>query len=317
MSYRHHVRLLPLDDVDLGEGALPPDLGAGLVLGPGVGPVVGVASTVLPDSAAPLLEQLTLTLAPGGPGETWVDAPVPDVLALPTGPARVLDDVLRLTEHLSVEDGLVVESLAYSALLAGPDFMAWRLGRPRRERTPVVDPVLLAREGDVLSVLLNAPERHNAFGARMRDALVEALEVARWDRTVAEVRLAGSGPSFCSGGDLDEFGTTPDPVTAHAVRIEQSAGLAVHRLRDRVRPVLHGACIGAGIEVPAFADHVRARPDAFFRLPELAMGMIPGAGGTVSIPRRIGRWRTAYLALTGATIDASTALSWGLVDELV
>jgi hypothetical protein len=305
------VRLLPLDDVDLGDGG---DGGASLELG--TGPVVGIATHVLPDEAAPLLERLTFTLAPGGPGVTWVDAAPPEG-GTAAGPARVLDDVLRLTEQLSVEDGLVVESLAFSALLAGPDFLAWRSSHPRRANTPVAAPVRLRRHGGVLDARLDVPERHNAFSAAMRDALVEALEIARWDESVTEVRLTGAGSSFSSGGDLDEFGTTPDVVTAHAIRVDRSAGLAVHRLRDRVQPLLHGACIGAGIEVPAFADHVRARRDAFFCLPELALGMIPGAGGTVSIARRIGRWRTAYLALTGRRIDAVTALSWGLVDELV
>ncbi|HRD62678.1 MAG TPA: enoyl-CoA hydratase/isomerase family protein, partial [Nocardioides sp.] len=75
-----------------------------------------------------------------------------------------------------------------------------------------------------------------------------------------------------------------------------------------------GACIGAGIEIPAFAETVVATPDAWFRLPELSMGLVPGAGGTVSIPRRIGRWRTAWLLLTGRDLAAATALEWGLVD---
>jgi hypothetical protein len=302
------VRLLQLDDLDLGDVAG--------CLETVTGPVMGISTRVLPDEAAPLLERLSFTIAPGGPGVTWVDATMPDN-EVSAGPARVLDDVLRLTEGLAVEDGLVVESLAYSTLLGGPDFLAWRQSHPRRTTPPVAKPVRLSRSGDVLDVCLDARERHNAFSAAMRDALIDALEVARWDESVSEVRLTGAGPSFSSGGDLDEFGTTPDPVTAHAIRLDRSAGLAVHRLRDRVRPVLHGACIGAGIEVPAFADHVRARPDAFFCLPELALGMIPGAGGTVSVVRRIGRWRTAYLALTGRRIDAATALSWGLVDELV
>jgi enoyl-CoA hydratase/carnithine racemase len=80
--------------------------------------------------------------------------------------------------------------------------------------------------------------------------------------------------------------------------------------------VVHGACIGAGVELPAFAGRVVARPDATFRLPEVSMGLVPGAGGTVSIPRRIGRERFAPWALAGETIDATTALSWGLVDEI-
>ena len=79
---------------------------------------------------------------------------------------------------------------------------------------------------------------------------------------------------------------------------------------------LHGACIGAGVEIPSFAARVVATEDAFCQLPELAMGLVPGAGGTVGITKRIGRWRTAYLALTAARISATTALEWGLVDAV-
>ncbi len=80
--------------------------------------------------------------------------------------------------------------------------------------------------------------------------------------------------------------------------------------------LVHGACVGAGVELPAFAARVVAREDATFELPELSMGLVPGAGGTVSLPRRIGRQRTAWLCLTGARIDARAALAWGLVDEV-
>ena len=64
---------------------------------------------------------------------------------------------------------------------------------------------------------------------------------------------------------------------------------------ERVHAELHGTCLGAGIELPAFAGRVVAWPDTTFRLPEVAMGLVPGAGGTVSLPRRIGRQRTAWL----------------------
>jgi len=70
------------------------------------------------------------------------------------------------------------------------------------------------------------------------------------------------------------------------------------------------------MELPAFAATVLADPGTTFRLPELAMGLIPGAGGTASLPRRIGRHRTAWMGLTGLPIDAATALEWGLVDGL-
>jgi enoyl-CoA hydratase/carnithine racemase len=75
--------------------------------------------------------------------------------------------------------------------------------------------------------------------------------------------------------------------------------------------------VGAGTELPAFCSNVQASADATFRLPELAMGLVPGAGGTASLPTRIGRQRSAYLALTGEELAAATALRWGLVDEIV
>ena len=118
------------------------------------------------------------------------------------------------------------------------------------------------------------------------------------------------------GGDLDEFGEAADAGLAHASRLTRSAGAALHALRDRVEARLHGACVGAGIELPAFVNRVVARDDAFFQLPEVSMGLVPGAGGTASILPRIGRRRLAYMALTGVRIDAATALEWGLVDEI-
>lgn len=231
---------------------------------------------------------------------------------------HALADLLRLITSLSVEHAMVAESFAYSMLLASSEFRTWRASRPRREVVKPDSPsVLLSRDGEALAVVLNRPERHNAFGVDVRDGLLGALAVADADPSVREVRLSGEGRSFCSGGDLDEFGTAADVAMAHIARTTYSAGLAVHRLRDKVRPTLHGACLGAGIEVPAFAAHVAAHSDARFGLPELGLGLIPGAGGTVSLSRRIGLHRTAWLALTRQTIDAHTALAWGLVDELL
>jgi enoyl-CoA hydratase/carnithine racemase len=176
--------------------------------------------------------------------------------------------------------------------------------------------VLLDRSGDRLRITLNRPERRNAYGRELRGALVDALELAELDPSIGRVLLDGAGPAFCAGGDLDEFGTTPDLVTAHLVRTRGGAALGLHRLADRTEVRLHGACVGAGIELPAFAGRVVATPDATLRLPEVGMGLIPGAGGTVSVPARIGRWRTLHLALSGRALSAPTALAWGLVDEV-
>lgn len=227
--------------------------------------------------------------------------------------------LLRGGASRTTADGIVAESSSYSALQSGADHQAWLAAKParrERRREPGRPPVLLARDGDVLTITLDRPEVRNAFDAATRDALLEGLAIAEHDPDVV-VELRGNGPSFCSGGDLDEFGTARDPAAAHLVRVACSAGLVLDRLHDRVTVHVHGACIGAGMELPAFADRVVARPDASFALPEVAMGLVPGAGGTVSIPRRIGRQRTAWLAITGRRIDAFTAMTWGLVDEVL
>ena len=222
---------------------------------------------------------------------------------------------LRGAERRTVVEQLLVESLAYGTLQDGAEHRAWLAGRERRDRRPPAEPVRLERAGDELHITLADPDRRNAYSAAMRDALVEALAVAAADPSL-RVQLRGDGPSFSAGGDLDEFGTVPDAATAHDIRMRRSAGRALAEIADRVTVEVHGSCVGAGVELPAFAGRVVADPDTTFRLPEVAMGLIPGAGGTASLPRRIGRRRTALLALTGAPIDATTALAWGLVDEV-
>ncbi|HEY9563161.1 MAG TPA: enoyl-CoA hydratase/isomerase family protein, partial [Nocardioides sp.] len=99
--------------------------------------------------------------------------------------------------------------------------------------------------------------------------------------------------------------------------VTRSPGARIHALRDRVTAYIHGHAVGSGIEIAAFAGTVRATSDARFGLPEIAMGLIPGAGGTVSLSRRIGRHRLLWWALSTRTLDAGTAHRWGLVDELL
>ena len=92
-----------------------------------------------------------------------------------------------------------------------------------------------------------------------------------------------------------------------------SAGITVRR---RLTAEVHGACVGAGVELAAFARRVVADPATTFRLPEVGMGLVPGSGGTWSVTHRIGAQRTNWLALTGATVDVALAERWGLVDEV-
>lgn len=241
---------------------------------------------------------------------------VADAVATNPTAATALAMLLRGAEERSIDDGLLAESAVYSSLQAGPEFAAWRASRPVRARSAEDEAVLLERSGGVLQITLSRPHVRNALNTMMRDLLVDAFDLVSLDDSILEVHLRGAGAGFCSGGDLDSFGTFPDPASAFLVRLQQSVGRRIARVADRVTVHLHGACMGSGIELPAFADSVIADRSTIIKLPEVSLGLIPGAGGTVSLPRRIGRHRTALLALSGQSIDASTALDWGLVDAL-
>lgn len=248
-----------------------------------------------------------------------------DVLAERVGrrphAAAVCDDVLRSFDPgAPTRAGVVTESLAYSTLQSGPEFAEWLAERGPATVPALPDPVRAERVGDTLFVEFHRPQRHNAFSTDARAAMLEALEVARLDPSVDEVVLTGAGRSFCSGGDLAEFGSFENPAAAHIARTRHSPALVLDELTARLGPGcrarVHGQVLGSGLEMAAFCGWVVTAVDAVFGLPELALGLIPGAGGTVSITRRIGRWRTAYLVLSGRTIDPVTALRWGLVDAV-
>ncbi|MBV9604090.1 MAG: enoyl-CoA hydratase/isomerase family protein [Solirubrobacterales bacterium] len=224
--------------------------------------------------------------------------------------------LLRSAAELSVPAALAMESATYSTLLGGADFRRW-LARRGAVRDPGPPHRLdVDRVGDELVIRLARPERRNAVDARMRDALLDALLVGELDPTM-RVTLCGMGPVFCAGGDLDEFGTATDLAQAHIVRTAASAGAAIWRIAERVTARVHGKAIGAGLEIPAFAGRLEAVAGTEFHLPEVSMGLIPGAGGTVSVTRRVGRHRALWLALTGERITTSQAREWGLVDAVI
>ena len=232
--------------------------------------------------------------------------------------AMTLVQLLRASETLDTRDALIVESFAYSTVQKGPEFQQWLQSyeSSKQSEHSAKPPVLIHIEKEQLTITLNRPHLRNAIDVKMRDALCEALDLALADSSIKRIRITGAGACFSIGGDIDEFGEASDPATAHWVRTLRLPAWRLARMQDRLEVHVNGAAIGAGAEIAAFANRVTAAPKAWFQLPELKYGLIPGAGGCVSITRRIGRQRTVYMALSMARVSAETALDWGLVDAI-
>jgi enoyl-CoA hydratase/carnithine racemase len=302
-----------------------------LALAPLVGPATclrfdGAWPATLPGAAAATLASLpVLTIGVDAPAglisafDLACDAAEADRIeaAFARAPlAAVSAATLLRHPPAGTEAALVAESTTYSMLQGGPEFASWRAARPRRPVDDAGAPRVRVDGGArSLEITLTRAGRHNALDVAMRDELWAALDFARVDGR--PVLLHGEGPSFCSGGDLDEFGTFEDAVSAHAVRLDRSLARACALLSDRLVAALHGSCLGAGIELPAFARCVIAADDARIGLPEQAIGLLPGAGGTVSIRARAGAPAVLRLLLRDDPVDATTAAAMGVVDEVV
>lgn len=266
---------------------------------------------------------MALASESGGPGPSWADVVVDaadadliseQVRSTPLA-STTLAVHLRTVERVGVDDGLALESAAYSVLQAGPEFARWRVADHHTHVDHPGERVRIERDGHELTVVLQRGG-HNPIDTRLRDEFSAALAIAVADDSITSIVVRADGDSFSSGGDLGEFGRRADPASAHHVRLARNPARVLHHLSARTTVHIHGHTLGGGLEWAAFAGWVVADPQTMLGLPEVRMGLIPGAGGTVSVTRRIGRQRTALLALSGRTIDATTALDWQLVDEL-
>jgi len=183
-----------------------------------------------------------------------------------------------------------------------------------------IDPmpaVILEKAGAVAVVTLNRPHVLNAYNTEMRDGLYEAFTAVRDDPEVAALVLRGAGPAFCTGGDLNEFGTAPSPVMARRIRWWRDVWGTLWRLPKLTVAAVHGLVAGGGFEMALLCDQVVARADARFFLPETGLGMIPGVAGTQTLPRLIGAGRALDLILTGRAVDAREAYRLGIVQSIV
>ena len=291
----------PLAFIDLAGEADPPDR---LRLPPC--PVIGIG-----DAAHPLAARLDAVVEP----PITARAMATQVLATPKA-AAVFVQALRVLPALPVADALAMESLAYAVLQGSAEHLHWRAGlratAPAGEGRVTVE----LDDGNRLVVTLDNLAAGNAIDRAMRDRLREAFDLAALDTSI-RISLRARGRSFSLGAELSEFGTTGDPATAHRIRALTLPALAASRCGERFDVHVQGGCVGAGLEIAAWARRFTAASNAWFHLPELSMGILPGAGGCVSLSRRIGRQRTALLVLSGKRINARQALGWGLVDAIV
>lgn len=272
-------------------------------------PLIGLG-----DPAHPLARRLDAVIEPPVSAESILET----VRKAPKA-AAACAHLLRSTESLSAPDALHLESLCYAMLQGSEEHAAWLAAQPAPIAPPQRndgEPLQLDRCGETLIVRMDSPATLNAIDRDMRDALYEAFEMALIDRDIRLIKFRAEGRAFSTGAELSEFGTTRDPATAHFIRMRTLPATILSVLPCPLDVHAQGAAIGSGLEVAAFAKTFTAGPEAWFQLPEIAMGIIPGAGGCVSIPRRIGRSRALLMMLSGRKLNAKQALAWGLIDRI-
>src|SRR5262244_1936899 len=167
----------------------------------------------------------------------------------------------------------------------------------------------LRRDDDIAVVTVDNPPV-NALRHEVRAGLAEALRQARDDGAVNAVVIACAGRTFFAGADITEFGKPPQAPSLHDVIA------AIEAMQKPVVAALHGTALGGGFEL-ALACHFRvAASGTRVGLPEVKLGLLPGAGGTQRLPRLIGPEKALRMIVTGDPIAAPEALSAGIVDEI-
>ncbi|MEG2280338.1 MAG: 3-hydroxyacyl-CoA dehydrogenase NAD-binding domain-containing protein [Comamonas sp.] len=165
-------------------------------------------------------------------------------------------------------------------------------------------------DGEVLVVSINNPPV-NALGQAVRAGLLAAVEQAAANAAVKALLIVGEGKAFIAGADIREFGK---PAVAPSLPDVCNALEASDKL---VVAAIHGAALGGGLEVALSAHYRVALPKALLGLPEVSLGLLPGAGGTQRAPRVMGVKAATELMLSGKHLSAKAALAAGLVDVLV
>lgn len=174
-------------------------------------------------------------------------------------------------------------------------------------------------EPHILRVTLNRPEAANAFNTQMSRELMELFESFQLDLyDLRAVIITGAGEkAFCAGGDLKERKGMTDAQWQAQHAVFERMARAILACPLPVIAAVNGAAFGGGCEIAGLCDFIYASDNARFALTEVTLGIMPGAGGTQTLPRAVGERRAKELILSGVPFTASDAAAWGFVNKVM
>jgi 2-(1,2-epoxy-1,2-dihydrophenyl)acetyl-CoA isomerase len=176
--------------------------------------------------------------------------------------------------------------------------------------------ILYGLTDGVATITLNRPRAYNAFTAAMHAELMAALKQAERDKAVRCIVLTGAGKAFCSGQDLREIA----PDQAFGAHVREHYNPLIMKLRAIPKPIVaavNGVAAGAGMSLALACDLRVAVDSARFVAAFVNVGLVPDSGMSYLLPRLIGAARALELCMTGGTLDAATAYSYGMLNVVV
>ncbi|XDD50306.1 enoyl-CoA hydratase-related protein [Leptospira sp. WS92.C1] len=176
--------------------------------------------------------------------------------------------------------------------------------------------ILYSTEQDIAVLLLNRPEKRNAISRELLSSLHDSILKAKKDNKIRSLVLGGIGPSFCAGADLKERTTMSKKEVTQFLENLKKCFLELENFPYPTIAALDGDAFGGGLELALCCDFIFLKNDIRIGLTETRLGIIPGGGGTQRLSRRIGIAKAKEMIFTGKTIDASTALNFGLANSI-
>ena len=183
--------------------------------------------------------------------------------------------------------------------------------------SPGYETILVERRDRVAIITINRPEKRNALNIQTRAEGAAALDELRADDSIRVVVFTGAGDkAFIAGADIAEFANRT-ALTQRQVMMERSLFNAIDSFPKPIIAMVNGYCLGGGCEIALACDIRIASDRASFGQPEINLGIIPGGGGTQRLTKLVGEGKAMEMILSGAIVDAQSALSMGLVNHVV